>query len=69
MSDILVSPLKMIFSLMGYVHEQFSFIIKLLKKKIFVINPNKNQPLLVQTENIEFNEVTKNMISSQPLAA
>jgi hypothetical protein len=26
----------------------FSFVIKLIKKKIFVINPNKNQPLLVQ---------------------
>jgi hypothetical protein len=47
-SDILVSPLKMIFSLTGYVHEQFSFIIKLIKKKNFVINPNKNQPLLIQ---------------------
>jgi hypothetical protein len=47
-SDILVSPLKMIFSLTGYVHEQFSFIIKLIKKKIFVINLNKNQPLLIQ---------------------
>ena len=48
MSDILVSQLKMIFSLTGYVHEQFSFIIKLIKKKMFVINPNKNQPLLIQ---------------------
>jgi hypothetical protein len=41
-SDILVSPLKMIFSLTGYVHEHFSFIIKLIKKKtFFVITPNK----------------------------
>jgi hypothetical protein len=77
----------MIFSLTGYVHEQFSFIIKLIKKKKIVINPNKNQPLLIQFDqtirtkchttylisyipwSIEFNEITKNMISSQPLTA
>jgi hypothetical protein len=43
-----VTKNKMIFRLTGYVHEQFSFIIKLIKKKMFVINPNKNKPLLVQ---------------------
>jgi hypothetical protein len=37
--------------------------------KLFIKNTFVMHPFTPETENIEFNEVTKNMISSQPLTA
>jgi hypothetical protein len=57
MPDSLFFLLKMTFNLKESVD-------KIVYKNTFVVHP-----FTPETENIEFNEVTKNMISSQPLTA